>query len=437
MDDAASAMVAYFVVTTVLYAAAFVGFLGGNGGSGGVWLGASAVVGLVGIGIVHFTPKPLPRRVLGLVTVLAIVGIMLVFATDDLFVTNLLAAQAAIFLAMHIGASWSERMSWIWEAILIAGIIGAAFLSPAQAHWVVYVMIAMGVVIACEAFSAFARRMRYSALHDPLTGLLNRLGIEQTVESMLPVYSARALPVTMAVIDLDNFKQVNDRFGHIAGDVLLSRVAEAWRSQLRNGEVLGRLGGDEFVLFMPGVREHDAEVVLERLRQSHAAGWSAGTVCLTAVQRWAELYRAADAELYRAKRRRPKKADPQARPRPADDQLPPPRPVDDQLPQPRPAVDRVPVERAPGRETSMQASGGWHPVADVPAAVESSVDGPLAQPSIPAGSGPRPTTQAPRAIPPGNGPAALESGRSPRAVGRSAVVYFNDAPPQPHRHPND
>lgn len=428
MDDAASAMVAYFVVTTVLYVAGFVGFLGGNSGSGGMWLALSALTGLVGITIVHFAPKPLTRKLLGLVTVLAIVGIMLVFATDDLFVTNLLAAQAAMFLAMHIGASWSERVSWAWEAILIAGIIGAALVSPAQAHWVVYVMIALGVVMACEAFSAFARRMRYSALHDPLTGLLNRLGIEQTVESMLPVYSARALPVTMAVIDLDNFKQVNDRFGHIAGDVLLSRVAEAWRSQLRNGEVLGRLGGDEFVLFMPGVREHDAEVVLERLRQSHAASWSAGLVCLTAVQRWAELYRAADAELYRAKRRRPKKTEPPTRARVKDEQIPAPQVVEDPLPVERPRVD----DPAP-------ASGGWRPVADVPAAVESPRDAaPVQQSSIPAGSG-YPGSGRPALPPPNNGPAALEAGRSPHAVGRGAVVYFNDgmSPSRPRRHPTD
>lgn len=404
MDDAASAMVAYFVVTSVLYAAGFVGFLGANSGSGGMWLGLSALIGLVGIGIIHFAPRPLPRRLLGLVTALAIAGILIVFATDDLFVTNLLAAQAAMFLAMHIGASWSERMSWLWEAILIVGIVGAAFLSPAQAPWVVSVMIAMCVVIACEAFSAFARRMRYSALHDPLTGLLNRLGIEQTVESMLPVYSARALPVTMAVIDLDNFKQVNDRFGHIAGDVLLSRVAEAWRSQLDNGEVLGRLGGDEFVLFMPGVREHDAEVVLERLRHSHAASWSAGLVCLTAVQRWAELYRAADAELYRAKRRRPKKGGTRARPRPTEDHIPRPR-------------------------------TGAAPATDVPPAGASSPEGEDPQPSLPTPA--RPPTPARQVMPPNSGQAALDLGRTPRAAGRGAVVYFNDGMAQPRRHSND
>ena len=304
LDDAAAAMMAYLLVTSGLFIAGSFAFFDTDSGAS-AW--SMLVTGLIGVGAavaLWYAPRPLPRRFLGYATGVAVVVLFTAFTVSDGVVSRLLCIQAAMFLGMHIGAYWPERIGWIWASVLTVSTLVASTLSSFDVAFVVYALTALGIVAATETFGAFARRMRHSATHDPLTGLLNRQGLEDKVEKLLPVFAARGLPVSMAVLDLDHFKTINDKYGHLAGDVLLSRVATAWRSKLRRGDVLGRLGGDEFLLFMPGTREIEAAQLLHELHLSHPAEWSVGLVCMPTVRRWSELYRAADAELYRAKRAR-------------------------------------------------------------------------------------------------------------------------------------
>ncbi|OAK51849.1 MULTISPECIES: diguanylate cyclase [Nocardiaceae] len=307
-DEAGVTLFVFVVGSTLLYAAA---------GSAswsmlGVW-GRTAVVVSVLCGsaaavvLVRSRP-PSPKRIIGIVTSLAIVALAVSFSAVVTLPAFLICVQAAIFLGMHIGAFWSERNAGGWVAVLaVSAVVGAAA-SPFDSSFVVYVLVALGIVGATEVFGAFARRMRFSATHDTLTGLLNRFGFESKVEKMLPACASRGLSVSVAVLDLDNFKQINDEYGHIAGDVLLSRVSKAWKAEIGRRDVLGRLGGDEFVLFMPGVLEAEAWQIIDRLRRAHRAEWSVGLVCMPATRRWVDVYRAADADLYRAKRARPSRA---------------------------------------------------------------------------------------------------------------------------------
>ncbi|MGU3436311.1 GGDEF domain-containing protein [Actinomycetes bacterium M1A6_2h] len=308
LGDAATAMIGYLLVTSVLFLALAASFFGSGLDTNGWRLVVSGVLGIAAAGVVCFGPAPQRARTLGAVTVLAIVSLCVAFWSADDYVANTTCILAAMFLGMHVGAYWPERSGWAWASVLTVAVLLSATLSSFDTPWVMYPLIALAVVGSAETFGAFARQMRHSASHDPLTGLLNRQGLERTVESTLPMFASRGLPVSMAVLDLDNFKSINDEYGHIAGDVLLNRVASAWRSTLRRGDVLGRLGGDEFVLFMPGSRDDDARDLLEALRTSHPAEWSFGLVCMPTVRRWSEIYRAADAELYKAKRARPAKA---------------------------------------------------------------------------------------------------------------------------------
>nr|WP_296776630.1 diguanylate cyclase [Rhodococcus sp. (in: high G+C Gram-positive bacteria)] len=305
LDEAGLTLLVFVAGTTLMYAA----------GGSAVWSTASswgrcAVLGSVALGIASIvllsrTTGPSPRRTVGTVTAMSIVAVALAFAASDTQPAFLIGVLATMFLGMHIGAFWSERTAGIWVGLLaVSAVVGAA-IGPYVSSFVSYVLIALGVVGATEVFGAFARRMRYSATHDALTGLLNRFGFESKVEKMLPSCAARGLSVSMAVLDLDNFKQINDEYGHIAGDVLLARVSKAWKAELSRRDVVGRLGGDEFVLFMPGVLEAEAWQIIDRLRRAHRAEWSVGLVCMPAGRRWAEIYRAADADLYRAKRSRP------------------------------------------------------------------------------------------------------------------------------------
>ncbi len=305
LDEAGLTLLVFVSGTTILFAAS----ASASWSSSGLWgrgaMVASVAHGIAAIVVLIRAASPSPRRTVGIVTFLAITAVSLSFAASATLPAFLVCVQAAMFLGMYIGAFWSERTGGMWVGALTLSALAGAALGPYQSSFIVYVLIALGIVGATEVFGAFARRMRYSATHDALTGLLNRFGFESKVEKMLPACAARGLSVSIAVLDLDNFKQINDEYGHIAGDVLLARVSKAWKAELSRRDVLGRLGGDEFVLFMPGVLEAEAWQIVDRLRHAHRAEWSVGLVCMPASKRWVDIYRAADADLYRAKRSRP------------------------------------------------------------------------------------------------------------------------------------
>ena len=106
--------------------------------------------------------------------------------------------------------------------------------------------------------------LRRQVLHDPLTGLLNHRAVFERLEAELAEASVGCLPLSVIVLDLDDFKSVNDREGHLAGDRLLRRVAETLREALGETDAAGRIGGDEFVLLLPGMGG-EAVAVAERL----------------------------------------------------------------------------------------------------------------------------------------------------------------------------
>lgn len=152
-------------------------------------------------------------------------------------------------------------------------------------------------------------RLWQAAHHDPLTGLLNRRGLE---EQQAVLAGGRPRPrVTVIAMDLDHFKVVNDTFGHDQGDVLLAAVGAAIRQALRPTDLAARLGGEEFLMILPGMSAVDGSSVAERLRQAVALidglpdGRRITASCGVASCRRGlpeELFREADRALYQAKR---------------------------------------------------------------------------------------------------------------------------------------
>jgi diguanylate cyclase (GGDEF)-like protein len=114
--------------------------------------------------------------------------------------------------------------------------------------------------------------LEYSALHDPLTDLPNRTLVLDRAEQILARARRLDMPVTALFVDVDGFKQVNDRYGHQAGDEVLRQIGARLRGALRDNDTVGRLGGDEFVMLVDSVGldaapELVAERILDLLRQ--------------------------------------------------------------------------------------------------------------------------------------------------------------------------
>ena len=99
---------------------------------------------------------------------------------------------------------------------------------------------------------------------DSLTDLLNSRSFYERSEARLNLCNRNTLPITLAYIDLDNFKQANDTLGHLHGDNLLTKVAYILKKNLRSSDLVARMGGDEFVILFPGISAAGAQEALEK-----------------------------------------------------------------------------------------------------------------------------------------------------------------------------
>jgi diguanylate cyclase (GGDEF)-like protein len=116
----------------------------------------------------------------------------------------------------------------------------------------------------------YLARIERLASTDPLTGLANRRRLEERIEVALWEARAEESAVALLFLDLDAFKEVNDRLGHAAGDQLLVRTADRLRGRLRRRDLVARLGGDEFLVALPGLDRDGARGEAERVAEQLA-----------------------------------------------------------------------------------------------------------------------------------------------------------------------
>jgi PAS domain S-box-containing protein/diguanylate cyclase (GGDEF)-like protein len=138
------------------------------------------------------------------------------------------------------------------------------------------------------------------ANRDALTGTLNRRAWDNALATAIVRAEHADEPLSIALIDLNGFKAVNDSFGHDSGDRLLTDAAKVWQEQLRGGDLLARIGGDEFGVLLPNCAAADLDAIAERLKGAlwHDAGCGVGTAVWRPGDGAAELMRRADAALY-------------------------------------------------------------------------------------------------------------------------------------------
>lgn len=103
---------------------------------------------------------------------------------------------------------------------------------------------------------------------DPLTGLLNRRTFEERLGEYVAIANRHEQPLCLLMGDLDNFKGINDLFGHDVGDAALKCFADILRQNCRSGDTFARFGGDEFICLLPLTRQHDARCLAERIRHA-------------------------------------------------------------------------------------------------------------------------------------------------------------------------
>ncbi len=159
------------------------------------------------------------------------------------------------------------------------------------------------------------KKVKEEANIDPLTGLRNRRSFERTLNEFFRDFKRYGYPFSVIMMDLDNFKDINDTYGHLVGDRVLKEIGNILKNYLRAKDVPARTGGEEFTIILPGVGKKEALLVAERLRKviaNHPIEYKNKKINLTAsfgvsemregVKAPEDLIREADEKLYHAKR---------------------------------------------------------------------------------------------------------------------------------------
>ena len=159
----------------------------------------------------------------------------------------------------------SERLSKMCEDIKSGRFISAYFhyTKILKSSFVLLALLSMECV----------HKLAEEVKRDPLTGLLNRRYMHVILKSITELASITKQPFALALIDIDNFKKVNDTYGHLVGDCVLKQLAELLKKSFRRGDYIFRYGGEEFLIVMPSTDLKEAVTLLERFRcivQNHA-----------------------------------------------------------------------------------------------------------------------------------------------------------------------
>ena len=236
----------------------------------------------------------------------------------------LILAEHAWQIYRHSAGSFAFRFTLV-TLLLLASILGlravsagslpadAALLSPEpiQSIYIASYAIAM-LALSIGVFLLATERMRddleYLATHDLLTGTLNRRAIVETAERELARCRRHGHVMSLLMMDLDHFKQINDTYGHLVGDRVLREFAGKVSALLRLPDQFGRYGGEEFVLILPDTGREAAAIVAERIckaareAEAPACTVSIGLATATLIDTDIDsLLARADEALYRAK----------------------------------------------------------------------------------------------------------------------------------------
>lgn len=201
----------------------------------GVALGA-----LVSIPLVHVMPP----------------GAIILYLPSVLFATWYAGRTAGL---ATIGAS---MLAWLGMGVNEMGDLKTGGLIDAIAHFALFAV----VVLSISAYRTHYLREKERAITDPLTGILDRRGFHEYAEKEVVRARRYKHPVSLVYIDVDNFKEINEWFGHTGGDTVLRTIATALQHSTRKIDAVARLGGDEFGILFPETNAEAAKAAISGLR---------------------------------------------------------------------------------------------------------------------------------------------------------------------------
>lgn len=219
-------------------------------------------------------------------------------------------------VAWRCGPRWATTFALVAGAIWLAADIaaGATYSQEGIQFWNAGVRTSIFLILAATVSKLHSalEHERELARTDGLTGVANSRSFYEIAQVELARTRRNGLPLSVAYLDCDDFKRINDTYGHRTGDEALCRVASALRASVRLTDTVARMGGDEFVLLYPETGAQGAQVAIEKLRRMLAlenGSPESETSCSIGVVTWLkppadtdELLAAADAVMFEAKK---------------------------------------------------------------------------------------------------------------------------------------
>lgn len=308
-DDPQLGLISFFAALIALIVLPFSIYRFAQGQIGVAVIDALIVVAVSTVGIVAWLPGQTARAGI----------LMAAVTTSSCLVVSLLFARHGLLWSYAVLTTnfllTSRRMAMIANVIVFAILGSHPEVFANHVERVVFLSSGLLVTLCAYIFSLQSTRQRQAlehlAIHDPLTQAMNRRAFDLDLATTLQSHQISKSPCTLAIIDLDHFKAVNDNFGHEVGDELLVEMVRILRSHQRKQDRLYRFGGEEFILLMPDTGLHGAQRALDGLRaqvfqslrrpDGQAVSVSIGAASLEPGEQGAFWLTRADAALYRAK----------------------------------------------------------------------------------------------------------------------------------------
>ncbi len=199
--------------------------------------------------------------------------------------TQLIYASNEDYLAIgpQVGAAFAAHEAYVGDWQLLRG-DGSAFWARLHARAVDLANPSAGTIWSVYDITeqiAARTRLEHAAAHDPLTGVKNRKGFERAIALSFDQAHRDGLAAALLMIDLDDFKPINDSAGHAAGDAMLTAVAQTLLGQVRASDTVARLGGDEFAVLLPGCDHERARAIADKVLgaiRATTVPWAAQTL---------------------------------------------------------------------------------------------------------------------------------------------------------------